>query len=77
MSLSRRSIESLLDLVDNKLTSMFVSDREDAREQAILEAAKNELQSLTGSKSDAMSKHASAPVSRRSADRSMRPALAI
>ncbi len=48
MALHRRSIEMLLDLVDNKLTSMQVIDREDAREMALLEAAKRELEALAG-----------------------------
>ncbi|HJS32853.1 MAG TPA: hypothetical protein VJ924_12735 [Alphaproteobacteria bacterium] len=50
MALNRRSIEMLLDLVDNKLTSMQVIDREDAREMALLEAAKRELEALAGVK---------------------------
>jgi hypothetical protein len=46
MSLSRRSIQTLMDLVENKLTQMQVVDREDARELAVLEAARRELSSL-------------------------------
>ena len=34
MSLSRRSIQTLMDLVENKLTQMQVVDREDARGDA-------------------------------------------
>ena len=48
MSLSRRSIQTLIDLVENKLTQMQVVDREDARELAVLEAARRELSSLAG-----------------------------
>ncbi|MBI3451420.1 MAG: hypothetical protein HY057_01015 [Rhodospirillales bacterium] len=48
MSLSRRSVETLLDLVENKLTSMQVIDRDDARELAILENARRELCSAGG-----------------------------
>ena len=48
MSLSRRSIQTLMDLVENKLTSMQVVDREDARELATLEAARRELSSMMG-----------------------------
>jgi hypothetical protein len=48
MSLSRRSIQTLMDLVENKLTQMQVVDREDARELAVLEAARRELSSLAG-----------------------------
>jgi len=46
MSLSKKCVESLLDLVDNKLTSIQVFDREDAREVMILETCKRELQGL-------------------------------
>ncbi len=48
MSLSRRSIQTLMDLVENKLSMMQVVDREDARELAILESARRELSSLAG-----------------------------
>jgi hypothetical protein len=48
MSLSRRSIQTLMDLVENKLTQMQIVDREDARELAVLEAARRELSSLAG-----------------------------
>jgi hypothetical protein len=48
MSLSRRSIQTLTDLVENKLSMMQVVDREDARELAVLEAARRELTSLAG-----------------------------
>jgi hypothetical protein len=46
MSLSRRSIEMLLDLVEIKLSYMDVSDREDARDVQILERARAELRAL-------------------------------
>ncbi len=48
MSLSRRSIQTLTDLVENKPSCMQVVDREDARELATLEAARRELSSLMG-----------------------------
>jgi len=48
MSLSRRSIQTLTDLVENKLSMMQVVDREDARELAALEAACREVTSLAG-----------------------------
>ncbi len=48
MSLSRRSIQTLMDLVENKLSCMQVVDREDARELATLEAARRELSSMMG-----------------------------
>ncbi len=43
MSLSRRSIENLLDLVAIKIGAMQVLDRDDARELANLEACRREL----------------------------------
>jgi len=48
MSLSRRSIQTLMDLVENKLSMMQVVDREDARELAVLEAARRELSVMAG-----------------------------
>jgi hypothetical protein len=46
MKFSKRSIEALLDLVEIKLSAMQVSDREDAREFAKLESARDELLEL-------------------------------
>ncbi|MDJ0950995.1 MAG: hypothetical protein QNJ94_18950 [Alphaproteobacteria bacterium] len=46
MALSTKSIETLVDLVDNKLDCMEVSDREDARELARLEKCRRELLEL-------------------------------
>lgn len=46
MSLSKRSIEMLLDLVEIKLSYMDISDREDARDMQILERCKSELKAL-------------------------------
>jgi len=46
MSLSKRSIEVLLDLVEIKLSYMDISDREDARDLQILERCRDELRSL-------------------------------
>lgn len=48
MSLSRRSVHTLLDLVEIKLSCIQVFDREDARELAILEHARRELAALAG-----------------------------
>jgi hypothetical protein len=47
MSLSPRSVETLLDLVEIKLSCLEVQDREDARELAILETARRELAAIT------------------------------
>ncbi|SMF48372.1 hypothetical protein SAMN06265365_11659 [Tistlia consotensis] len=46
MSLSKRSLETLLDLVEIKLSCMEVWDRDDRRELQSLEAARTELRSL-------------------------------
>ncbi len=46
MSLSRRSLETLIDLVEIKLSCLEVMDREDAREKACLEVTLRELQEL-------------------------------
>ena len=46
MKFSKRSIEALLDLVEIKLSAMEISDREDAREFAKLECARDELKEL-------------------------------
>lgn len=46
MSLSKRSIEMLLDLVEIKLSYMDISDREDARDMQVLERCKSELEAL-------------------------------
>jgi BMFP domain-containing protein YqiC len=48
MTLSKRSIEMLLDLVEIKISYMDVVDREDARNLQVLERARVELRSLTG-----------------------------
>lgn len=47
MCLSSKSIETLTDLIENKLASMEVFDREDARELAKMEKARRELVALT------------------------------
>ncbi|HEY7687184.1 MAG TPA: hypothetical protein VH835_00745 [Dongiaceae bacterium] len=50
MSLSKRSIEALVDLVEIKLSCLDVFDREDAREKAILENARRELLAIAAGK---------------------------
>jgi len=42
-SLSQRSIETLLDLVEIKLSCLEIYDREDTREKSYLENARREL----------------------------------
>ena len=46
MALSRRVVETLLDLVEIKLSCMEIHDREDTREATCLEACRQELQTL-------------------------------
>jgi hypothetical protein len=48
--LSQRSIETLLDLVEIKLSCLEVFDREDAREKSYLENSRRELISMMRSK---------------------------
>ncbi len=49
MSMSKRSVETLLDLVEIKLSSMQVLDREDARELALLESCRRDLLAIRAS----------------------------
>jgi hypothetical protein len=46
MSLSKRVVETLIDLVEIKLSCMEIYDREDSREVVALEQCKSELQAL-------------------------------
>jgi hypothetical protein len=46
MSLSRRSVETLIDLVEIKLSCVEVYDGDDAREVALLKHIRQELQAL-------------------------------
>lgn len=46
MALSKKCIETLLDLVEIKLSTIQIFDREDAREVAVLEACRDELAAL-------------------------------
>ncbi len=46
MSLSKRVVETLIDLVEIKLSCVEVYDREDKREIAGLERCRQELQSM-------------------------------
>jgi hypothetical protein len=46
MKFSKKSVDALIDLVEIKLSAMEVTDREDARERAKLEAARDELKAL-------------------------------
>lgn len=46
MSLSKRTVEMLLDLVENKISYMDIADREDARDLQALERCRAELRAL-------------------------------
>ena len=46
MSITKRSLETLLDLVEIKLSSMQILDREDAKELTQLENCRRDLLSL-------------------------------
>ena len=48
MSITQRSLETLIDLVEIKLSCMEVFDRDDAREVANLEHCLDELRGLAG-----------------------------
>ena len=48
MTITRRSLETLIDLVEIKLSCLEVYDKDDAREQAKLEFCLNELNTLAG-----------------------------
>lgn len=48
MSLSRTSVETLIDLVEIKLSCVEIYDRDDSRELANLQRCKDELMDLAG-----------------------------
>ncbi len=48
MSLSKRALETLVDLVEIKLSCIEVYDREDSRELANLEQCRQELLAISG-----------------------------
>jgi len=49
MGLSTKSVETLIDLVEIKLSCFEIYDREDRRTQLVLQDCLKELSSLTGS----------------------------
>lgn len=53
MSLSRSSVETLIDLVEIKLSCVEVYDRDDSRELTNLQRCKEELMDLVGQKAPA------------------------
>ncbi len=48
MSLSRQSVGALMDLIENKLSCMSISDRDDLREKICLQRALTELSGMSG-----------------------------
>ena len=48
MTLSKRTLETLIDLVEIKLSCVEIYDREDARELSALEQCRGELLALAG-----------------------------
>ena len=50
MTLSRRAVETLVDLVEIKLSCLEVFDREDSRELSNLQACLDELSMMKGGK---------------------------
>ena len=64
MSLSKRTIEMLLDLVEIKISYMDVADREDARDLQVLERCRAELRALDRGESAAVVAFAGPPARR-------------
>jgi len=64
MSLSKRTVEMLLDLVEIKLSYMDISDREDAKDLQVLERCKEELSALERSSVDNVASFARAALRR-------------
>ena len=54
MGISKRTLETLIDLVEIKLSCMDVYDRDDSRELAHLERCLGELKAITGQAPDAV-----------------------
>lgn len=48
MTLSKRTLETLIDLVEIKLSCVEIYDRDDARELSALEQCRSELLALAG-----------------------------
>lgn len=71
MSLSRASVETLIDLVEIKLSCVEVYDRDDSRELVNLQRCKEELMDLAGITHKAPAELIAMPKSRR---RGRRPA---
>lgn len=65
MSLSRSSVETLIDLVEIKLSCVEVYDRDDSRELMNLQRCKEELLGLSGAASRAPAALIALPSGRR------------
>lgn len=67
MVLSKRVIETLVDLVEIKLSCFEIYDREDAREQAALEQCRDELLALVQGPGQPGARRRPAPASKSTA----------
>ena len=54
MALSKQSLETLMDLVEIKISYMDVLDRDDAKQLRILERCREELRAASGTASAAL-----------------------
>lgn len=61
MALSRESLGLIVDLIENKLSCMQVSDRDDLREAALLQRCLSELHSMSALEAGVLSEFASVP----------------
>lgn len=78
MSLTTTSITMLLDMVENRLSDMVVTDREDAKEQLMLKRALQELAALSLAGEKSAKRKSSAAMRRPTAPRAMlRPSSQI
>lgn len=64
MSLSKLSIEMLTDMLENRLSEMVVTDREDAKEQFNMRRALQELASLSLSQEKSAKRRTARPTAR-------------
>lgn len=65
MHMSKQALDTLIDLVENKLSCMDVWDREDRREHMLLQRSLRELQVMRGSEQGAKVDLVAAEASRR------------
>lgn len=58
------SIEMMIDMLENRLSDMVVTDREDAKEQIMLKRAIQELAGMSLNQARTMRRRSSAPLRR-------------